>query len=164
MEEFQGPRTGIIWFSSFPVFVRFAYVWLGVAGTLTVRAAAADHAGGIWGASRHSVTVGFLGVMVFAIGQRILPAFCGARVLFSKRAMLASLLLLNIGCALRVISEIPAYEGFAYAQLFWKILPVAAITELAAVGLFAANLLVTFSRHPAHLSIEKPQAARRAFA
>lgn len=149
---------------SFPVFVRFAYVWLGVAGALTVWAAAADRAGGIWGASRHSVTVGFLGVMVFAIGQRILPAFCGARVLFSKRAMLASLLLLNIGCALRVVSEIPAYEGFAYAQLFWRILPVSAITELTAVSLFAANLLMTFSRPPAHLTVEAPQTARRVFA
>lgn len=148
---------------SFPVFVKFAYVWLGVAGVLAVWAAAADHAGGIWGASRHSVTVGFLGVMVFAIGQRILPAFCGARVLCSRRAMLASLLLLNVGCALRVISEIPAYEGFAYAQLFWRILPVSAITELTAVTVFAANLLVTFCRPPVHLSVETPQAARRVF-
>ena len=75
------------------------------------------------------------------------------RVLFSKRAMLGSLLLLNVGCALRVCSEIPAYEGFAHAQLFWRILPVSAITELAAVTLFAANLLVTFCRPPAHLTL-----------
>ncbi len=149
---------------SFPWFVRFAYLWLGVAGVLTVWAAAADHAGGIWGASRHSVTVGFLGVMVFAIGQRILPAFCGARVLFSKRAMLASLVLLNVGCALRVSSEIPAYEGFLYAQLFWRILPISAVTELTAVSVFAANLLVTFCRPPAHLSVEAPRPAPGVFA
>jgi len=136
----------------FPAFVRVAYIWLAVAGCLTVWAAAADHAGGIWGASRHAVTVGFLGAMVFAIGQRILPAFCGARILFSKRAMLASLLLLNIGCTLRVFSEIPAYEGFAYAQVFWRILPVSAVTELTAVSVFAANLIMTFCRPPAHLA------------
>ncbi len=157
------PKTAGV-HTSFPVFVRVAYVWLAVAGVLTVWAAAADQAGGIWGASRHSVTVGFLGVMVFAIGQRILPAFCGARVLFSKRGMLASLVLLNAGCALRVISEIPAYEGFAYAQLFWRILPVSAVTELTAVSLFAANLLVTFCRPPAHLTAESPHPARRVFA
>jgi uncharacterized protein involved in response to NO len=135
---------------SFPLFVKTAYVWLGAAGLLTVWAAAADHGGGIWGASRHAVTVGFLGAMVFAIGQRILPAFCGARVLFSKRAMLLSLLLLNAGCALRVVSEIPAYEGFAAARLFWQILPISAVIELAAVTVFGANLIVTFCRPPAH--------------
>lgn len=148
----------------FPSFVRTAYVWLAVGGTLTVWAAAADRRGGIWGASRHAVTVGFLAAMVFAIGQRILPAFCGARVLFSKRAMLASLLLLNVGCALRVCSEIPAYEGFAYAELFWRILPISAVTELIAVTLFAANLMVTFCRPPAHVAAGPQRPAKRAFA
>lgn len=143
---------------SFPAFVKVAYIWLAVAGVLTVWAAAADRAGGIWGASRHAVTVGFLATMILAIGQRILPAFCGARVLFSKQAMLASLLLLNVGCALRVCSEIHAYDGFAYAHFFWRILPVSAVTELTAVTLFAVNLFVTFWRPPAHL------APKRAFA
>ncbi len=135
---------------SFPFFVRLTYVWLMVAGALTIRAAAADHAGGIWGASRHAATVGFLAAMVFAIGQKILPAFCGARVLFSAQAMFASLLLLNLGCALRVISEIPAYEGFAFAGFFWRVLPVSAVIELSAVTVFAANLLVTLYRPAPH--------------
>lgn len=136
---------------AFPLFVRLAYVWLATAAVLTIWAAAADRGGGISGASRHAVTVGFLGTMVFAIGQRILPAFCGARVLFSKRLMFGSLVLLTLGCALRVASEIPAYEGFAYAQLFWRILPVSAVIELAAVSLFAMNLIATFCHPPAHL-------------
>jgi uncharacterized protein involved in response to NO len=145
--------------SSFPLFVRLTYVWLFIAGTLTVWAAAADHAGGIQGASRHAVTVGFLAAMVFAIGQKILPAFCGARVLFCRHAMFASLLLLNLGCALRVASEIPAYEGFAAAGFFWQVLPVSAVIELTAVSVFAANLLVTFMRPAPHVV-----AKQRAFA
>ena len=149
---------------SFPLFVRIAYGWLIVGGCLTVWAATGDHAGGIWGASRHAVTVGFLAVMVFAIGQRVLPAFCGARVLFCIRPMFASLVLLNVGCALRVVSEIPAYEGFAAAQIFWRVLPVSAVTELAAVTFFAANLLATFSRPPAHLAKERICPAKRIFA
>jgi hypothetical protein len=60
---------------SFPWFVRLAYAWLLIASALTVWAAAGDRAGGIWGASRHAVTVGFLAAMVFSIGQKILPAF-----------------------------------------------------------------------------------------
>ena len=66
--------------------------------------------------------------------------------------MLASLLLLNVGCILLVVSEIPAYEGFAAAQWFWHLLPVFAVMELTAVTLFAANLIVTFCRPPAHLA------------
>ena len=97
--------------------------------------------------------------MVFAIGQKILPAFCGARLLFSKNLMFASLLLLNIGCTLRVGAEIPAYEGFA--QQAWHVLPVSAITELTAVTLFAANLLFTFIRRPAHLMRQQTVAAAR---
>jgi uncharacterized protein involved in response to NO len=163
---FQTPErpaktTGI--HPSFPWFVRIAYVWLAVGVCLNAWAAAADRVGGIWGASRHAVTVGFLGAMVFAIGPRILPAFCGMRVLFSKRAMLGSLLLLNVGCALRVCSEIPAYEGFAHARLFWRILPVSAITELAAVTLFAGNLLMTFCRPPAHLAPTQSRSEMQVF-
>lgn len=134
---------------SFPIFPRVAYMWLMIASVLTVWAAIGDHNGGIWGASRHALTVGFLAVMVFAIGQRVLPAFCGAKVLFSKTLMLTSLLLLNIGCALRVASEIPAYEGFSHYA--WSVLPVSAVTELIAVTLFAINLMLTFVRLPAHL-------------
>ena len=147
--EKRAKTTGV--HASFPWFVRIAYVWLSIAACLTVWAAYADRAGGIGGASRHAVTVGFLAAMVFTIGQRILPAFCGARVLFSKRMMLASLLLLNAGCALRVISEIQAYEGLGLAQLSWHVLPVSAVTELVAVTVFAANLFATFCRPPAHL-------------
>lgn len=154
----QAPKTNGV-HASFPVFVRTAYVWLIVAAGLTVWAAAADRAGGIWGASRHALTVGFLAAMVFAIGQKILPAFCGARLLFSKNLMFASLLLLNIGCTLRVGAEIPAYEGFA--QQAWHVLPVSAITELTAVTLFAANLLFTFIRRPAHLMRQQTVAAAR---
>jgi uncharacterized protein involved in response to NO len=134
---------------SFPFFVRLAYAWLLIAAALSVRASWSDVSGGIWGASRHALTVGFLSTMVFAIGQRILPAFCGARVLYSPRLMLASLAALNIGCVLRVASEIPAYE--ANARVAWHVLPCSAVIELVAVTLFAANLALTLLQPPADL-------------
>src|ERR1035441_7760016 len=90
---------------SFPSFVRVAYGWLVIAGCMSVWAAFADHHGGIWGTSRHDLTVGFAATMVFAIGPRILPHFTGVRALFSKRLMFLSLLLLQAGCTLRVLSE-----------------------------------------------------------
>ncbi len=137
---------------SFPWFIRISYAWLLIAAALWVAAALADHGGGIWGAARHALTVGFISTMVFSIGQRLLPAFGGARILYSPRLMFASLAALTLGCALRVSGEIPAYES--NSQLAWHVLPCSAILELLAVTLFAVNLLATFACPPAHL--QKP--------
>ena len=115
----QEPKTRGV-HPSFPFFVRMAYGWLMVAALLGVGAALWDSSGGIWGASRHALTVGFIAVMVFCVGQRILPAFAGMRLLWSTRLMFAGLLLLTIGCTLRVSSEVLAYQG--YANWAWSVL------------------------------------------
>ncbi len=135
---------------TFPLFIRLTYVWLVVSCVLDALAVLYDHSGGIWGASRHALTVGFVAGMVFVIGQRILPAFCGMRVLWSTRLMFWSLLLLHVGCALRVTLEPLAYES--YWKFAWKLLPYSAFVELAAVVLFAANIIGTLLHAPAHLS------------
>jgi len=134
--------------ASFPGFVRIAYGWLLIATFLGVCAAYLDRANGWVGASRHALTVGFIATMVFAICQRVLPAFAGMRVLYSSRLMFICLLLLNVGCALRVVNQVLAYEG--YWTSAWKALPWSAICELVAVTVFAANLLLTFKQPPAH--------------
>jgi uncharacterized protein involved in response to NO len=133
---------------SFSVFIRIGYIWLMLATVLGICAAYFDHSNGWTGASRHALTVGFISTMVFAVGQRILPAFAGMRVLYSSRLMLTCLLLLTVGCAMRVTSEILAYEG--YWPPAWNALPSSAICELAAVTVFAANLVLTFGQPPAH--------------
>jgi uncharacterized protein involved in response to NO len=129
---------------TFPSFVRLAYGWLLVSCGLAMIAAHWEFSGGIWGASRHALTVGFVAVMVFAIGQRVLPAFCGMRVLWSTGLMGWSLSLLFAGCLLRVIAEPLAYENI-WAPA-WSILPISAVAELAAVSLFALNLGVIVFR------------------
>ncbi len=134
---------------SFPHFLRIAYVWLLIASLLGCLAALEDRSGGLWGASRHALTVGFVAVMVFTIGQRVLPAFCGMRVLWSKELMFWSLTLLNLGCLLRVSMEPLAYERDW--QIAWRLLPVSAVIELTAVTLFALNLVGTLIQKPAHL-------------
>ena len=144
----QAPKTAGV-HASFPAFVRVAYLWLLIASTLGICSAYFDHAHGWIGASRHALTVGFVSTMVFAISQRVLPAFAGMRVLYSPRLMLVCLLLLNAGCALRVSSEILAYEN--YWPPAWEVLPWSAICELMAVTVFAANMLLTFKQPPAHL-------------
>ena len=127
---------------SFPLFIRLAYAWLVIAGSMGVLAAIADQHGGIWGASRHALTVGFAATMVFAIGPRILPHFAGIYSIFSKRLMFLSLLLLQSGCILRVCSEPLAYEGIQ--SFAWKTLPVSGMLELSGVLLFALNIALTF--------------------
>jgi len=103
---------------------------------------------GIWGASRHALTVGFLAMMVFSIGQRVLPAFSGMRLLFRPWLMFWALTLLAAGCTLRVIAQILSYQGIAASA--WACLPISAITEMTAVTLFAANLVMTFARPRQH--------------
>jgi hypothetical protein len=131
---------------SYPVFIRLAYAWASMAAALGIWAAWAAGSQGIWGASRHALTVGLLATIVFEVGQRVLPAFSGMRVLFSPKLMFLGLLLLTAGCILRVGSEILAYRQLAQAAWGW--LPVSAITEMTAVTIFAANLLATFARQP----------------
>jgi len=134
---------------SFPTFLRVAYGWLTISALMACAAAAEDRSGGLWGASRHALTVGFAATMVFAIGQRVLPAFSGMRVLWSPQLMFWSLALLNLGCLLRVGMEPLAYE--LNWTVAWRLLPVSAVIELAAVTLFVANLLGTLLTRPAHL-------------
>lgn len=133
--------------ASFPYFVRFAYVWLVVAGALGIWAEFnGTLSPGIWGASRHALTVGFIAAMVFSVGQRVLPSFCGMRILASPKLMFAGLALLMLGCTLRVSSEICAYQG--YAGWAWNVLPISALIEMTAVTIFAVNLAWTFIRPP----------------
>jgi hypothetical protein len=132
--------------SSFPYFVRIAYAWLSIAALLGVAAVRWDLSGGIWGASRHALTVGFVAVMILCVGQRILPAFAGMRLLWSTKLMFVSLALLNLGCVLRVSCEAIAYQG--YAEWPWKILPASGFIELTGLTIFALNLAGTFVFQP----------------
>ena len=144
----QEPKTrGVHW--SFPFFVRMAYGWLLLAGLLGIGAARWDSSGGIWGASRHALTVGFIAVMVLSVGQRILPAFAGMRLLWSTGLMFAGLALLTIGCTLRVSCEVLAYQE--YASWAWNVLPVSAVLELAGITAFAMNIFGTFILEPSHV-------------
>ena len=143
----QEPKTRGI-HKSFPVFVRIAYGWLLIAASLGVAACQWDTSGGFWGASRHALTVGFVGTMILGVGQRILPAFAGLRLLWSPRLMFVGLFLLTLGCTLRVCCEVLAYQG--YATWAWHFLPASALIELMALSVFTVNILCTFVLQKSH--------------
>ena len=135
--------------SSFPYFIRAAYGWLLISALLGVAAARWDISGGIWGASRHALTVGFISVMILSVGSRVLPAFAAIRLLWSPWLMFLALALLTTGCALRVSCEVLAYQG--YAGWAWSVLPVSAVLELAGLTAFAVNIFGTFLFEPSHV-------------
>ncbi|HWB84816.1 MAG TPA: NnrS family protein [Bryobacteraceae bacterium] len=123
----------------YPWFVRASFAWLVTAAVLAL----AGNSAGWIGASRHAFTVGFLATLIFSIGPRILPSFLNSRELWSKRLMLAALLLISAGCLLRVTCEPLAYGGIA--PWAWNVLPVSATLELAAVMAFAINIAMTLA-------------------
>jgi uncharacterized protein involved in response to NO len=143
----QEPKTRGI-HSSFPLFVRTAYGWLLVAASLGVAACRWDTSGGFWGASRHALTVGFVSTIILAVGQRILPAFAGMRLLWSPRLMFVGLFLLTLGCTLRVSCEVLAYQD--YAAWAWHVLPASGLIELTALAVFTLNMLCTFILQKSH--------------
>jgi len=135
--------------ASFPFFIRVAYFWLLVSGLLAMAAARWDISGGIWGASRHALTVGFVSVMVLCVGSRVLPAFAAMRLLWSTRLMFVALALVAAGCTLRVSCEVLAYQG--YAAWAWSVLPISAVLELGGLTAFAVNIFGTFLFEPSHV-------------
>jgi len=131
---------------TFPLFIRLAYGWLLVADLLIVISALLATPAGITGAARHALTVGFLATMVFSVAPRMLPAFFGRKGLYSARLMFWATLVLNCGCALRVVSEMVAYHFGA--TVAWIALPISASLELTAVVLFAINMFKTMAQPP----------------
>ncbi len=119
--------------------------WI-VAALRGILAAWMDVHTGIWGGSRHALTVGFIALMVMTVGPRILPYFAGVRGLYSARLMFKALVLLLVGCTLRVSMEPLAYEG--YANFAWRVLPCSGFLELGGVVLFTVQLTLTFTRMP----------------
>ncbi len=130
----------------YPVFVRLSYVWLVIAAALGLAADLTPSLPGLEGASRHAATVGFIALLIFSIGPRLLPSFLNGRELASPRLMAWSLWLLVLGCTLRVSTESVAYSSAG--GLAWKLLPISAFIELAAVLLFALNLMLTLLGPP----------------
>jgi len=134
-------RAGV--YAHFPAFIRVAYGWLLTGAALGICADFAPQLTGLGGASRHALTVGFIAMLIFCVGPLILPSFMNGRQLFSSKVMAASLWLLGLGCLLRVSSEAVAYSD---GGIGWRILPISAFTELAAVLLFVANLGLTLAQ------------------
>lgn len=97
---------------------------------------------GIWGASRHALTVGFVAMMVFCIGQRVLPAFSGMRLLFSPRLMFVGLLFLSLGARYASVLKSLLTQRSCRRLGAGCLIPL--FFELVTVTALAVNLIATF--------------------
>jgi uncharacterized protein involved in response to NO len=129
-------RIGV--YRHYPAFIRLAFAWVVVGSLLGIWADIDPRLTGLGGASRHALTVGFLAMLIFCVAPLILPSFLAGRELRSAGLMGISLWLLAVGCFLRVSSEAVAYS--ASGGLSWRLLPISALFELAAVCVFVLNL------------------------
>lgn len=117
-------------------FIRAAYVWLLIAMVMmpllmpysSWTGEGFSHA--FWGAHRHAFTVGFVSMMILGVSSRVVPILAGvdARKL---TALWGPFVLLNAGCAGRVILEIltDSRPGLAY--------PLIGITGFMELGALA---------------------------
>lgn len=128
---------------SIAFFIRAAYVWLLIACGLSIVSSERAFPNGYVGASRHALTVGFMVLVVFTVGPRVLPAFFGVRRLWSPRLMFASLALATVGCTIRVTAQVLAYEHISAAAWHW--LPLSAVLEMTSIGIFAFNMAMSLT-------------------
>ncbi len=138
---------------SFPWFVRVGYFWL-LAATAMIAASnlyawqsgfPLPHA--FIGAYRHAITVGFITTMMLGLGHRMLPAFVGVN-LYRIGWMRASFVLIVLGNLLRVTFELATLSGRPWTL---RVMGSSGFLELAAIGLFAANIVASFLEKPVYV-------------
>jgi hypothetical protein len=133
-------------------YIQVAFGWLLaglallVAGQLTVAAWGVPLPHAYLGAARHALTVGFVTTLIIGVGQRLIPIL-SHRLLAWPRLVVPIFALIAAGNALRVASEL--------ATLAWpvafRIMPISAAFEFAALILFAANITRTLWPRPDEL-------------
>lgn len=124
-----------------------AYVWLAVAGVLQVVSGMSMfgiQAPGFVDAERHALGSGFVTLLIFGMGQRMLPGFAG-RQIASTALVWWTVILGNASAILRVVPLLTASAGVVWpagslsaAQAF------AGVLGITAVASFAANMWRTF--------------------
>jgi hypothetical protein len=124
-------------------FIRAAYVWLLISLGMVIflpayqlvlvpqlapssEAAALGFSHAYYGAIRHAVTVGFISMMIVGVAARVVPTLNGVDI-YRLTPLWGPFLLLNVGCALRVIAQtLTDFTPLAF--------PVASVSGLLEVG------------------------------
>jgi hypothetical protein len=104
-------------------FLRAAYAWLAVSLAMLLLTPAYHGLVGVpfshayFGATRHAITVGFVSLMIMGMAARVVPTLCGVDP-HSLSSLLGPFLLVNLGCLLRVTTQIATdWTDRAYAPI-----------------------------------------------
>jgi uncharacterized protein involved in response to NO len=160
-------------FGPFAWLIRSAFGWLALAGLALCADGAEQLAGGFslvsMDAIRHATTVGFVMLLIFGVGQRMLPGFAGSSLL-SPRLVTATLWLGSAAAFLRVapglVSPWLDNTGFSdwFAPLLRGAFGLSGPLALVAVFCFTLNLwrvLYGGPRAASHPSREEQAGAER---
>lgn len=123
-------------------FIRAAYIWLLIAMIMmpflipysSWVGEAFSHA--FWGAHRHAFTVGFITMMILGVSSRVVPILAGVDS-GKITSLWGPFILLNVGCAGRVVLEIltDTWPDKAYS-----LIGITGFLELGALAWWAAGI------------------------
>jgi len=123
-------------------FIRAAYLWLAISLAMlllmplvqVLLGTPFSHA--YYGAARHAITVGFISMMIMGIAAKFVPAMRGVawRALSALRV---PFILVNIGCALRVILQI----GTDVHPLAFTLVGVSSVLEVVGFGWWGLEIV-----------------------
>jgi hypothetical protein len=136
--------------------IRAAYVWL-IIGVLILGAkpflkAFSEPQYLFHGAANHAIAVGFVTLMIIGYASKMVPTFKGVGM-YSIRLADASFYLINIGCFLRVSTQIMI--GLS-KDSYYSLIGFSGWIELTAIGIFGYNIWKTMNAEDEE-EIEEPQ-------
>ena len=127
--------------------IRTAYVWL-IIGVLILGAkplftAFSDAQYLFHGAANHALAVGFVTLMIIGYASKMVPTFKGVDMHSIKFANV-SFYLINIGCFLRVYTQIMI--GLSHSEdFYYSLIGFSGWIELTAIGIFGYNVWKTMN-------------------
>ena len=136
--------------------IRAAYVWL-IIGVLILGAkpfltAFSEPQYLFHGAANHAIAVGFVTLMIIGYASKMVPTFKGVGM-YSIRLADLSFYLINIGCFLRVSTQIMI--GLS-KDSYYSLIGFSGWIELAAIGIFGYNVWKTMNAEDED-EIEEPK-------
>ncbi len=125
--------------------IRAAYVWL-IIGVLILGAkpfleAFSEAQYLFHGAANHALAVGFVTMMIIGYASKMVPTFKGIDM-YSIRLSNISFFLINLGCFLRVSTQIMVGLSGGF---YYSIIGFSGWIELAAIGIFGYNIWKTMN-------------------
>ncbi len=127
--------------------IRAAYVWLIIGalilGTKSLFTAFSEAQYLFHGAANHALAVGFVTLMIIGYASKMVPTFKGVDMYSIKLANL-SFYLINIGCFLRVSTQVMI--GASHSNgFYYSLIGFSGWIELTAIGMFGYNVWKTMN-------------------